>query len=332
MEALFLKAIGSFFLSFLISSYLTPLLCLLAQRLQFVDHPDGVIKTHRYAVPYLGGVGVYGGFLFSLIIMTSFDFRIFLLVVGATLLLLLGLIDDLVVLKPYQKFLGQCIVSLLLLKAGFYLKHHVFYNIWNVPLSLLWTLSIINAFNLVDVMDGLATLIAICATITFMIIAWYLHHYLVFMVLTAFLGALAAFFWYNKPPARIYLGDAGSLFLGGFLAVVPFLFDWGTHNIYGFLTPLIILAIPLLEIFSLIIIRSYKGIPFYKGSADHFSSYLLAQGWHKEAVLKYIALLSLYGGIVAVLFMQGTLSLMTTTCYGLLFLIVWIAVLIHKTS
>lgn len=329
MDAIIIKVVFSFIFSFLISFYLTPLLCALAQRLQFVDQPDGIIKTHQYAVPYLGGVAVYGGFLSGLALTIPFDSHIFLLIIGTTLLLLLGLIDDLVVLKAYQKFFGQCIVSLCLLKAGFYLKHHVFYNIWNIPLSLLWTLSIINAFNLVDVMDGLATLLAISATVTFMVMAAYLHHYLVCIVLSAFLGSLIAFFWYNKPPARIYLGDTGSLFIGGLLAVIPFLFDWGTYNIYGFLTPPIILAIPLLEIFSLILIRSYKGIPFYQGSADHFSLYLLAHGWYKEAILKYIAFLSLYLGVVAFLFMAGILQFVTTLICGIVFLIVWIAVLLR---
>lgn len=330
MDVIIIKVLFSFFFSFLISFYLTPLLCTVAQRLQFVDQPDGVIKTHQYAVPYLGGVAVYGGFLCGIALTVPFDCRIFLLIVGASLLLLLGLIDDLIVLKPYQKFFGQCIVALCLLKAGFYLKQHVFYNIWNIPLSLLWILSIINAFNLVDVMDGLATLLAISATITFAITAWYLHQALVGIVLAAFLGSLIAFFWYNKPSARIYLGDTGSLFIGGFLATIPFLLDWGTYNVYGWLTPVIILAIPLLEIVALIVIRTYKGIPFYQGSADHFSLYLLANGWRKEAILKYVAFLSIYIGMVAFYFMAGILSVIPTFFLGTIFLIVWLCFLQRK--
>ncbi len=332
MDAIVIKLLFSFFFSFLITFYLTPLLCTLAQRLRFVDQPDGVIKTHRYAVPYLGGVAVYGGFLSGVSLTVPFDSHLFLLIVGLSLLLLLGLVDDLIVLRPYQKFFGQCIVALCFLKAGFYLKHHFFYNIWNIPLSLLWTLAIINAFNLVDVMDGLATLVAIGATLAFMAMAWYLQHGMVFIVLAAFLGSLVAFFWYNKPAARIYLGDTGSLFIGGFLAVIPFLFDWGTYNSYGCLTPCIVLAIPLLELCSLIIIRSYKGIPFYQGSPDHFSLYLLANGWSKIATLKYVAFLSLFINSVAFLFMAGKLSFFTTLLLGLLFLIVWIAILLRKTG
>lgn len=332
MDTIIIKIVFSFIFSFLISFYVTPLLCTLAQRLKFVDHPDGVIKTHQYAVPYLGGIAVYSGFLCGIALTIPFDCRIFLLIIGASLLLLLGLVDDLIVLKPYQKFFGQYIVALCLLKAGFYLKQHIFYNIWNIPLSLLWILSIINAFNLVDVMDGLATTLAICASITFMAMAWYLHHTIVCIVLAAFLGSLVAFFWYNKPPAYIYLGDTGSLFIGGFLATIPFLFDWGTYNIYGFLTPPIILAIPILEIVALILIRSYKRIPFYQGSADHFSLYLLAHGWSKELILSYVAFLSLFLGFGAFLFMAGLVSLTIMIGCGSIFLAVWVYVLLRKSS
>jgi UDP-GlcNAc:undecaprenyl-phosphate GlcNAc-1-phosphate transferase len=330
VDVIIIKIFFSFLFSFLFSFYLTPLLCALAQRLQFVDRPDGVIKMHQYAVPYLGGVAVYGGFLGALALIAPFDSNIFLLIIGTTLLLLIGLVDDLIILKAYQKFFGQLIVALCFLRAGFYLKYHIFYNFWNFPLSLLWILSVINAFNLVDVMDGLATLLAIVATLTFIIIAAYLQNNVVLSVLMAFLGALVAFFWYNKPPARIYLGDAGSLFVGGFLATVPFLLDWGTYNMYGFLTPPIVLGIPLLEGFSLILIRSYKRIPFYKGSPHHFSSYLLANKWTKEKILGYIFFLSLYSGLMAFLFTVNILSIGSIAVAGLLFLIVWIAVLLKK--
>lgn len=325
-----IKVLFSFLFSYLISFYLVPLFSTLAHRLHFVDHPDGIIKTQQYAVPYLGGVAIYCGFLCGLALTIPFDSQIFLLITGASLLLFLGLIDDLIVLKAYQKFFGQSIVALCFLKAGFYLKAHFFYNSWNLLLSLLWILSVINAFNLVDVMDGLASLLGICATLTFILLAWYLNHTLVLIMLAAFLGPLVAFFWFNKPPARIYLGDAGSLFIGGILSTVPFLFDWGTYNWYGYLTPVIVLAIPLLECGMLILLRSYRKIPFYQASPDHFSSYLLSRGWHKKTILGYVFLLSVYLAVVSFFFMAGKLNIAYTCIAGFLFLIVWIGVLVKK--
>ena len=90
------------------------------------------------------------------------------------------------------------------------------------------------------------------------------------------------FLYFNKTPAKIYLGDAGSLLIGGLLATIPFMIPWGTYTIFGFLTPVIILGVPLVEVASLIIIRTYKKIPFYFGSPDHFAHYLFDQGWTKN--------------------------------------------------
>lgn len=327
MNVAIIKIVFSFIFSFFITLFFIPHFCLLAKRWRFMDTPDGKIKKQSSAVPYLGGVAIYMGFLCGLVFTLPFENKISLLIIGCTLLLLLGLLDDLFQMKPYQKFFGQTIVAFSFLKAGFYLKSHVFYDVWKMPLSIVWILTVINAFNLVDVMDGLATSLAIYATTTLFIVAFLLNHGVVMILLAAFLGPLCAFFVYNRPPAHIYLGDAGSLFIGGFLATAPFLFDWGTYNWYGYLTPLIILGIPLLECTSLILIRTYKGIPFYLGSPDHFCCYLMDNGWSKRAILIYLFIMSFILGLISLAFVFGKISFLETLGLGFLFLIVWIAVL-----
>lgn len=145
------------------------------------------------------------------------------------------------------------------------------------------------------------------------------------------MGALIAFFWYNRPPAKIYLGDAGSLFIGGFLATIPFLFNWGLYNnCYGFLTPAIILAIPLLEVTFLVIIRSYKGIPFYQGSPDHFCLYLKMNGWSIWEILLYVLTVSLVLFNIALAFAHNKISFMQLFAFGIAFLAFWVFVLSYK--
>ncbi|OQA33738.1 MAG: putative undecaprenyl-phosphate N-acetylglucosaminyl 1-phosphate transferase [Candidatus Dependentiae bacterium ADurb.Bin331] len=144
------------------------------------------------------------------------------------------------------------------------------------------------------------------------------------LLLTSFLGPLGAFLWYNKPPAHIYLGDAGSLFIGGILATVPFLLKWSKYNIYGFAIPAIILAIPLLEVFFLIMVRSYKRIPFYKASPDHFALYLRNNGWSKNAILIYIFILSLSLFWWSYLILYNELSFIQFVILSVLFLSVWL--------
>ena len=326
-----MKLFFSFLLSFLFTIYLIPILCTLAVRFKILDFPDGVIKKHKKAIPYLGGVAIYFGFITSLAMTFPFENKMFLFLVGSTLLLFIGLIDDLIAMSPHQKFFGQMIATFCFLKAGFYLKQHFFFNnIWNVPISFIWILAVINAFNLVDVMDGLAATLAGCATTTFLVIAIYLGHNELAILLSAFLGALIGFFMYNKPDAKIYLGDAGALFIGGFLATVPFLFDWGTYHSYGYLTPIIILAIPLLEVGTLVLIRLYKRIPFYQGSPDHFSIYLQKRGWSKYKVLSYVIFMSFGLALFSFLFFTKKVYFSVIFAAATIFLAIWYFLLFSK--
>jgi len=314
----------SFLISFLFTLYLIPLLCKIANRFNILDVPDGAVKKHKKPIPYLGGVAIYFGFIVSLALTFPFENRMFLFLVGMTLLLFIGLIDDLIVMGAHQKLFGQIIAAFCFLKAGFYLKQTFFFNnFWNIPISFFWILCIINAFNLIDVMDGLATLVACCATFSFLVLAICLNQYALSLLLTAFLGALIAFFLYNKPPAKIYLGDTGSLFIGGFLAIIPFLFSWGEYNPYGYFTPIIILAIPLLEVGTLILVRTWKGIPFYKASPDHFSIYLQHKGWTAAKILFYVGFLSLLLSGIAFSFFGGAFSLYEVAAILVVFLTMW---------
>lgn len=328
-----LKLLFSVIFSFLVTFYLVPMFVVFAYRLNVLDVPDGKIKNHAQVTPYLGGAAVFVGFLMSLALVFPFENKILLFIVGSTLLLFVGLIDDLLRIKPYQKFFGQAVAALCFLKAGFHLKELFFLsNYWNIPISFLWIMTVINAYNLVDVMDGLATTLASCATLSFIIIALFFGHIHIALLLGSLLGALLAFLWYNKPPAKIYLGDAGSLFIGGILATVPFLFDWSLHNWYGFLTPLIILAIPLLEVSFLIIIRMYKGIPFYQGSPDHFCLYLKANGWSVWEILSYVMLMSMMLLVISFLFSLAYINLFQCMIFAFIFLFCWITFLLRKKS
>ena len=330
--SLFLKPGFALLISFLVTFYLVPVCIKIARRLQFLDEPDGTVKVHKQATPYMGGVAVYVGFLTAFCITIPFESTMLLFFAGSTLLLFVGLIDDLVVLRPYQKFFCQILATLCFLKAGFHLKAQFFSNIWNLPISALWILSIINAFNLVDVMDGLATLLALCATTSFLLMALYFNDISVVILLCCLMGPLLAFLWYNRPTAQIYLGDAGSLFIGGLLATAPFLFNWGTYNMSGYLTPIIILAIPLLELATLVIIRTYKRIPFYLGSPDHFSIYLQKNGWSRQAILGYVGVLSLVLFSAAFLFLINILSFAGLCLSAALFLALWIVVILYKKN
>ena len=324
MDYIYTRLLFSFILAFLFTLYLVPIFINIARRFNIMDYPNGTVKNHKEPTPYLGGAAIYVGFLMTLGLVFPFNNQFFLFLVGSSLLFYIGLIDDLAPLRPGQKFVGQCIAVLCFLKAGFYLKAHIFFNFWNIPISALWMLVLINAFNLIDIMDGLATTVALWSSLGFLIIALHAQEYTVALLLLAFIGALLAFLRFNFPPAQIYLGDAGSLFIGGFFCTVPFLFNWGTFTWYGFLVPIILLAIPLLEVFGLILIRTYKKIPFYNASPDHFAIYLKKRGFSVQHILIFVSVASIILVASSILFIQGYIVFVGLVGLGALFLLSWL--------
>jgi UDP-GlcNAc:undecaprenyl-phosphate GlcNAc-1-phosphate transferase len=321
----------------LVSFFTTPLFIKIAFSRGILDQPTS-LKNHKSPTPYLGGLAVYSSFIIILALFFPVDRNLSLFLIGSTLLLLVGLVDDLMPLSAFYTFLGQILAALCFLKGGFSLKQEFldsfssffFFPYFLVFISFFWILTIVNAINLVDIMDGLASTVAICSLTGFFIFSCVYSLYSVALIIIICIGALIGFLQFNKTPAKIYLGDAGSLFLGGILATIPFMIPWGTYTIFGFLTPVIILGVPLVEVTSLIIIRSYKRIPFYLGSPNHFAHYLLAQGWTKNSVLLFVWVFNAVLIMVSLLFNLGKLSLFATIVALLLLLVAWCATLYSK--
>jgi UDP-GlcNAc:undecaprenyl-phosphate/decaprenyl-phosphate GlcNAc-1-phosphate transferase len=315
-------------LSFLTTFYLVPLFIKVALKFSIVDMPDGKLKKHIRPTPYLGGLAVFVGFLVPGALVLPFEHHFVLFIFASTLLLFIGLLDDLVVLTPLQKIFGQFIAVLCYLRAGFYVKELFFSNTWNVALSLLWFVVCINAFNLIDVMDGLATSVALCITCSFLLFSVVSGNATLALLLCCLLGAIGAFFVFNKPPAQIYLGDAGSLFLGGFLAAIPFGVSWSEYGMHGYFAPLLIMALPLVEISTLILVRTFKRVPFYHGSPDHFAILLRQKGWSVYQILVYCFVLSVLLLLLSLLFFYGLASLACGLMVCTLLLLVWFLLLI----
>jgi UDP-GlcNAc:undecaprenyl-phosphate GlcNAc-1-phosphate transferase len=315
-----------------ITFYLIPLISKIAHKWGILDYPDGRIKVHKHGIPYLGGIAVYIPFIATLALFYPFNSSLLWLIVGVTLLLFVGLIDDLLVLSPLQKFAGQIIAVLCFLKGGVALRSGFFSDVLNIWATGFWMLSVINAFNLIDVMDGLSSLIGVIAGIAFFIIAYASGNYLLSLLIMIFICPFLVFFYYNKPPASIYLGDSGALFLGGFLAAVPLLVSWSSFSLYGYLVPFVILAIPLLEVGGLIVLRTAKGIPFYRGSPHHFAILLQKKGWDKGAILLFAGTFAVFLGLISFCFLIDLIGLgfFVTTFFFLI--IAWFFVIFSKSQ
>ncbi len=318
--------IFAFILAFIITFLMTPVLIYLAKTWRIFDLPDGRLKQHHNAIPYLGGAAVFVGFVFSFIFFSDHNLWALMapVLLLAILLLFLGLWDDLYILSPKIKLLGQLVAVSLCLYVNFLLGGDLCNRtIIEMLLIVLWFLTVINAFNLIDVMDGLTSIVAImfCATLIFFALSN--QNYFLITLLISLIGALAAFLFYNFPPAKIYLGDSGSLMLGGLIAYLPFTINWTIYNQFGFILPIVLLGVPLLELAGLIIIRSYKHLPIYLGSPDHFSHYLQKKGWSRKQILGFTVCCASLLATVSVSFFLNIINLKSLILLGTVFNLGW---------
>jgi len=259
-----------FVLALLLGLYFTPVAREAALRFGIVDRPDGNLKQQREPVPYLGGVAVFIAYLLALGVVVSFDTLLLGLLLAGTLTLLVGLIDDFGVLTPLAKLTGQGVAVFVLLRSGAVIELVDVPPALRWPLAALWILAVCNAFNLLDVMDGLAGGVGALIALALGVAATITGQVPEAAAAFALAGALAGFLVFNVHPARIYLGDAGSLAVGITLGALALAIPWSDRSPAGFLAPLVILAVPLADTAYVTVLRARAGKPFWHGSPDHF--------------------------------------------------------------
>jgi len=263
---------GAFVLAIVLALYTTPLMRTAAIRFGIVDRPDGRLKNQKEPVPYLGGIAIYLAFLLALTATLRFDSTEVLgLLLAGSIIVILGLIDDFGVLSPRVKLAGQVVAVLTLMNSSIYIKLN-FLPVWlALALSFLWLLAITNAFNIIDVMDGLAAGVAAAAAAVLFLVAAVNGRQTHAVLLAALCGALIGFLRFNVHPAKIYMGDAGSMFTGLMLGALAMNNSYTSENLVASLAPVVILGVPVFDMLFVMWIRHRRGLPVMLGSPDHFA-------------------------------------------------------------
>ncbi|MCI0420189.1 MAG: undecaprenyl/decaprenyl-phosphate alpha-N-acetylglucosaminyl 1-phosphate transferase [Acidobacteria bacterium] len=297
----------TFILALLLSWYLTPLLRQAALKFAIVDRPSTPLKNQREPVPYLGGLSVYLSFLLATGLIYQYSREVLGILLAGAIIVILGLIDDLGVLSPQVKLLGQFIAACVLVKASIYIKLAIL-PIWlAIPLTILWVMAITNAFNLIDIMDGLASGVGAIAALILVIVNYRSGRELIVPLSIALAGSLLGFLRYNFRPARIYLGDAGSLFVGLMLAALSMNGAYTRVSLLGAIAPLLILGVPIFDMLLVMYLRFRRGIPVMQGSPDHFA--LRLRRWRlsvEQTVLASYAAAALLGGLALLVIRVST--------------------------
>jgi len=315
-----------FVISYLVVGVMTPVMRKIAIATDVVDRPNSSHKSHKKAVPYLGGVAIivgvitvsYSASLFSQF--TSSTFWLATSVLGPALLLgLIGLWDDIKNLPPLPRFIAQTFAgvftaSILIITDN--IGNPTGSTIFDSIITVVWIVGICNSINFFDNLDGGAAGTAAISSIALAYLALSGDQYLIAALSVVTAGATLGFLVWNKSPAKIYMGDAGALFLGVLLATLTVRFEPTTQSQLGsFLIPVFLLAIPILDTTVAVLSRIRRHLSPFQGGQDHLSHRLIRSGLTRKT--SAIILWSLSGLFAAVSVLLPTAS-RTSTNYLLI--------------
>ncbi len=315
--------------AFVIASTLVPVAGALARRYGILDAP-GPRKVHARSTPRIGGIAVFAAF--TLIVLAGYSLapllarvpfvtasfavpiamlqeayrvqgKLLALLLGGVAAFTVGLLDDVLGQRfgPGWKLAGQTLAALVLVSAGIR-TDFLGSTFANVVFTVLWVVGVTNAFNLLDNMDGLSAGVAFIASLVLLLNAWLLGEFFIALVLVAFMGSLLGFLVFNWHPASIFLGDCGSHFIGFTMASLTLLERYVSHassSYFPVLMPVLVLALPIVDTTTVVVIRLREHRPIYIGDSRHLSHRLVALGMRPPLAVATIYLMTLALGLGA---------------------------------
>ena len=323
----------AFILAFIVSFMATPYTIKIANKIGAVDIPRDKRRMHTKKMPKFGGPAVILGFIISmiyLIIVMSIEGSLDLfaeqeygkkllgVLLGIGVIFITGVLDDIKTLKPWQELLGQLIAAIIVVAFGTKIEHLTIPFLYGIGLNevfstiitILWIVGVTNAINLIDGLDGLSSGISLISCISLLIIFLLNESPIIATVIvTAISGALVGFLPYNFSPAKTFIGDVGTNFLGFMLAVVSILGVAKTYTIAVIVLPVIVLGLPIFDVIFAIIRRLAKGKSLkavFKPDKGHLHHRLVEKGFsQKQAVLILYGMSASLGMFAIILFDSG---------------------------
>ncbi len=296
-----------FFIALIVSYAVTPGVKKLAIKIGAIDKPDER-KVHTHVIPRLGGLAIYIGFMAAVLYSMPVFSEFFGFLLGAAAIVLLGIWDDIRNIPARVKLAGQIIAAAIPVAYGVQIEWvtNPFGTIliipeWlAVPVTVFWIVGFTNTVNLIDGLDGLAAGVSVIASISMFFMAVSMNQYLPAMILVAMSGAALGFLQYNFNPAKIFMGDTGSMLLGYTMAVVAVLGLVKTAATVALIVPIIALGVPIMDTLFAIIRRKMSGVPVFQPDKGHLHHRLLALGMTQKQAVLSMYMVSVLLGFVAV--------------------------------
>ncbi len=311
LKLLIFKTIAAFLISGFIAFILTPMVKGLAYKIGAIDVPKDDRRMHKVPIPRLGGLAVFFGFLLSVLLFVPVDMKLQGILLGAVVIVILGVIDDVVALPALLKLVVQIVAALIVVLHGTQIdlisnpavwsdKTYLSLGGWGVPITVIWIVAITNAVNLIDGLDGLSVGVCTIASLSILVIAVMMNQPMIVILMAALAGACLGFLPYNINPAKIFVGDTGATFLGFMLASVSIQGMFKTYAVLSFAVPFLVLGLPIFDTMFAIGRRLIKGQNPMKPDRGHVHHRLIDMGFSQKQSVLILYLISGLLGISAV--------------------------------
>lgn len=300
-----------FVCALIIALVITPVIKKFAFLVGAVDKPNER-KVHKKPMPSLGGLAIYLAFILGFFIVypviKGIDGNlVWGMIIGGSIIVLVGALDDRFDLSPKWKLLGQILAAVAVISFGLdiesvnvpFVETSISLGWLSYPLTILWIVGITNAINLIDGLDGLCSGVSAIATASIMVLALLMGNVTVVLLCAVLLGSIIGFLFYNFYPAKIFMGDSGALFLGFSLATLSIL-EFKQAALVTFLVPIFILGVPLSDTFFAIVRRWVHKRPISAADKNHLHHCLLKLGFGHRTTVLIIYGISLFFGVTAI--------------------------------
>lgn len=314
----FLMLLCTCIVAFVFSFASTPIVKELAYRLKAIDVPKDARRMHKKPIPRLGGLAIIFGFMMATVCFGIMTRQVMSMLVGAFIIALMGIVDDIKALDAKPKFLIQILAATIVVIGGD-LKIQVFSNPnlmsesayllipeWiSIIISIVWIVFITNAVNFIDGLDGLAAGVSAIMSVSLVFITTRLGEYSVAVIGVALMGACFGFLPYNLNPASIFMGDTGSTFLGFLLASLSIQGMFKSYAIISFAVPILILGLPLFDAVFAMIRRVSKGQSPMQADRGHLHHRLIDMGFSQKQTVFILYVISGVLGISAIILAES---------------------------
>ena len=304
--------IAAFAVAAVLSYFFTPPVKNFAHKVGAIDVPKDARRMHKKPIPRLGGLAIYGGFLCSILIFGQLDETMLCVLLGAAIIVALGIFDDVLALGAKLKFVVQIVAAAIPvcigdLQIGLFTNLNplsdtpfVHLGILAVPVTIIWIVGITNAVNLIDGLDGLAVGVSSIAAITMLAVALLTGNMPIAITMAALAGACIGFMPYNLNPAKIFMGDTGSTCLGYMLATVSIMGLYKFYAVISFAVPFLILGLPIFDTANAIIRRVAAGRSPMSPDRGHVHHKLIDMGFNQKQAVAILYAISATLGLTAV--------------------------------